>query len=40
MASRGRKPNAMTFGDERCVYMVRCADGSLYTGIAKDVARR
>jgi predicted GIY-YIG superfamily endonuclease len=22
------------------VYMVRCADGSLYTGIAKDVARR
>ncbi len=22
------------------VYMVRCADGSLYTGIAKDVQRR
>jgi len=22
------------------VYIVRCADGSLYTGIAKDVARR
>lgn len=22
------------------VYMVRCADGSLYTGIAKDVSRR
>ncbi len=22
------------------VYMLRCADGSLYTGIAKDVARR
>lgn len=22
------------------VYMVRCADGSLYTGIAKDVRRR
>lgn len=22
------------------VYMVRCADGSLYTGIARDVARR
>jgi len=22
------------------VYMVSCADGSLYTGIAKDVARR
>lgn len=22
------------------VYMVRCADGSLYTGVAKDVLRR
>ncbi len=22
------------------VYVVRCADGSLYTGIARDVARR
>ena len=22
------------------VYIVRCADGTLYTGIAKDVARR
>jgi putative endonuclease len=22
------------------VYMLRCADGSLYTGIAKDVTRR
>lgn len=22
------------------VYMLRCADGSLYTGIAKDVGRR
>lgn len=22
------------------MYMVRCADGSLYTGIAKDVIRR
>lgn len=22
------------------VYMVRCVDGSLYTGIARDVARR
>lgn len=25
---------------EWTVYMVRCADGSLYTGIAKDVTRR
>lgn len=23
-----------------CVYIVRCADGSLYTGIATDVERR
>lgn len=23
-----------------CVYMVRCADDSLYTGIAKDVSAR
>ena len=23
-----------------CVYVVRCADGSLYTGIATDAARR
>ena len=26
--------------DEWNVYMVRCLDGSLYTGIAKDVSRR
>lgn len=27
--------------EERCfVYMVRCADGSLYTGWTKDLARR
>lgn len=23
-----------------CVYIVRCADGSLYTGIARDAVRR
>jgi putative endonuclease len=23
-----------------CVYMLRCADGSIYTGITTDVARR
>jgi len=23
-----------------CVYMLRCADGSLYTGITTDLARR
>lgn len=26
--------------DRWSVYIVRCADGTLYTGIAKDVARR
>ena len=26
--------------DEWSVYMVRCLDGSLYTGITKDVSRR
>ena len=26
--------------DTWIVYIVRCADGSLYTGIARDVARR
>ena len=28
------------FGDPWVVYIVRCADGSLYTGITKDVKRR
>ena len=23
-----------------CVYLLRCADGTLYTGIARDVSRR
>ena len=27
-------------GDHYNVYILRCADGSLYTGIAVDVARR
>ena len=27
-------------GDPWCVYIVRCAGGSLYTGITKDVQRR
>lgn len=35
-----RKPKAGPSTDKWFVYMVRCADGSLYTGIAKDVARR
>jgi predicted GIY-YIG superfamily endonuclease len=27
-------------GEEWFVYLLRCADGSLYTGITKDVSRR
>ncbi len=27
-------------GDRWFVYILRCADGSLYTGITKDVSRR
>ena len=40
MPKIGPKPKARPSGDEWFVYMVRCADGSLYTGIAKDVDRR
>lgn len=32
--------NAAATTETWSVYIVRCADGSLYTGIAKDVARR
>jgi len=31
---------AKTTGDIWYVYLLRCSDGSLYTGIAKDVSRR
>lgn len=27
-------------GDKWCIYILRCGDGTLYTGITKDVARR
>ena len=40
MPKKDRKPKARPSGKEWFVYMVRCADGSLYTGIAKDVTRR
>ena len=36
MPKKDRKPSAEAW----FVYMVRCAGGSLYTGIAKDVIRR
>jgi putative endonuclease len=35
-APPGDRRNAMQFW----VYMVRCADGTLYTGVARDVGRR
>jgi predicted GIY-YIG superfamily endonuclease len=37
---KGRKPGPKLPGDRWFVYMVRCADGSLYTGMAEDVSRR
>lgn len=36
MGKKGRKPKVAPW----FVYILRCADGSLYTGITKDVRRR
>lgn len=40
MSKKGRKPRKKAPGDRWFVYMLRCADCSLYTGITKDVKRR
>ena len=40
MPKKDRKPKAQPSGEKWIVYIVRCADGSLYTGITKDVTRR
>jgi predicted GIY-YIG superfamily endonuclease len=40
MQKSDRKPKARSSGEKWFVYIVRCADGSLYTGITKDVSRR
>ena len=40
MLKKGRKPRPKSPGDRWFVYLLRCADGTLYTGIAKDVRRR
>ena len=40
MPKKDRKPKAKPSGEKWIVYILRCADGSLYTGITKDVARR
>ncbi len=40
MLKKGRKPKPKPPGDSWFVYILRCADGSLYTGITKDMKRR
>jgi predicted GIY-YIG superfamily endonuclease len=40
MGKRDRRSRPKPFGDKWFVYLLRCADGTLYTGIAKDVRRR
>jgi predicted GIY-YIG superfamily endonuclease len=40
MPKKDRTPKAKPSGEKWIVYVVRCADGSLYTGISKDVNRR
>ena len=40
MPKKDRRPRPKHPGEEWFVYMVWCAGGSLYTGIAKDVSRR
>jgi predicted GIY-YIG superfamily endonuclease len=40
MPKKGRKPKPRPSTDPWFVYILRCGDGSLYTGITKDVKRR
>jgi predicted GIY-YIG superfamily endonuclease len=40
MPKKGRKPRPKPPGDRWFVYLLLCGDGTLYTGIAKDVGRR
>jgi hypothetical protein len=40
MLKKVREPRAKPTADRWFVYLLRCADGSLYTGIAKNVDRR
>jgi predicted GIY-YIG superfamily endonuclease len=37
---KGRRPRLKSPGDRWFVYLLQCADGTLYTGIAMDVSRR
>jgi predicted GIY-YIG superfamily endonuclease len=40
MSKKSRQPTSRLIVDGWIVYIVQCADGSLYTGITKDVKRR
>jgi len=40
MPKKDRRSRAKPSDSPWFVYIVRCGDGSLYTGIAKDVSRR
>jgi predicted GIY-YIG superfamily endonuclease len=40
MRRKDRRPGAKPSSKAWFVYLLRCADGTLYTGIAKDVSRR
>jgi predicted GIY-YIG superfamily endonuclease len=40
MLKKGRKSRPKSPGDRWFVYLLRCTDGTIYTGIAKDVSRR
>ena len=40
MLKRGRQPRPKPPAECWFVYLLRCADGTLYTGIARDVSRR
>jgi predicted GIY-YIG superfamily endonuclease len=40
MRRKDRRPSAKPSGKAWFVYLLLCADGTLYTGIAKDVSRR
>lgn len=40
MPRKDRKPKVRSSGDKWFVYIMQCDDGSLYTGITKDVDRR
>jgi UV DNA damage endonuclease len=40
MLKKGRRPRRKPAREKWFVYLLQCADGTLYTGIAKDVNRR